>query len=326
MNHLSTPFLALSAIVFFSACAHDTPTATTTEAPIVASVEAPAQVGARAKTPAFTAVRAEAPAPAVAPVDAPRDGVSLLDAELSQWEVFTGKPHASRNAEARKLLGADWEPGQAGGLGDPFKLFTTSADGSGEVILDVNGRVYAGLTTLESFSNYHLSLQVKWKEAKWAPRLNKKRDSGIIYHAYGEHGAFWDVWKRSLELQIQETDTGDLYHLSGPSSVTNRTAEDVWDPAAPASAYRKRVIRSANHESPHGEWTRVDLYVLGDRAIHVVNGEVVLALKDAKNHQGRPLVAGQIQIQSEGADCAFKDIRIRPISDFPEDLRVAAVL
>ena len=288
MNYHPALLATLFATVFLSACAHNMPNADRMEQPA-----------------AWT---------------------SLLDAELSQWEVYTGKPHRSLEAEARELLGPDWKLGQPGGLGDPFGLFTTRTDPSGEVILEVSGQVYGGLTTLESYSNYHLTLLVRWRETKWEPRLDKKRDSGILYHCYGAHGAFWDVWKRSLELQVQEGDIGDLYQLAGPSSLTTRTAEDVWNPTAPASSFRKRVIRSTDQESPHGEWTRIDLYVLGDRALHVVNGEVVMALTDAKDHQGQPLIAGQIQLQSEGADCDYKDIRIRPISDFPETLRQAAGL
>ena len=47
------------------------------------------------------------------------------------------------------------------------------------------------------------------------PRLNPKRDNGILYHATGPHGKFWNVWMRSHEMQIQETDMGDYFALAG---------------------------------------------------------------------------------------------------------------
>lgn len=252
---------------------------------------------------------------------------NLLDLELSQWEVQTGKPDASIEAEAKGLLGPDWKLGQPGGIGDPFGLFFVTTDASGELILNLNGKVYGGLTTLESYENYHLTMEVKWGEQQWAPRLDEKRDSGILYHCYGPHGRMWGVWKSSLEMQVQETDIGDLYQLGGPNSLTSKTEEArVWDPTLPASRDYGRVTRSVNVESPSGEWTRIDLYVLGDCAIHVVNGTAVMALRGAQDNQGNSLTSGQIQLQSEGADCYYKDIRIRPIQTFPTDLHHAAGL
>lgn len=245
----------------------------------------------------------------------------LLDLELSQWEIWTGVPDPSitdlpAGIEATPE-GTKMNKGNPVGLGDPFEIFSVSKDETGELVMNVTGEVYAGLTTFETYENYHLTLAVKWGEKKWAPRLDQKRDSGLLYHCYGEHGAFWNVWKSCLELQIQEGDMGDLFQLAGPSSVTWRTEENIWDPNGMASRHKGRVIRSVDTESPYGEWTRIDLYVIGDRAIHVVNGTVVLALEGAQNHLGEPLVSGQIQLQSEGAECHYKDIRIRPIQSFP---------
>jgi hypothetical protein len=37
-----------------------------------------------------------------------------------------------------------------------------------------------------------------------------------------------------------------------------------------------------------------------------------------------PLTAGQIQIQSEGAEVYYRDIKLRPITEFPEALAKAA--
>jgi hypothetical protein len=79
----------------------------------------------------------------------------------------------------------------------------------------VTGEIWGALTTRESFSNYHLRLDVKWGEKKWEPRLAQPRNSGLLYHCTGPHGAFWNTWKRSLEFEVQEADMGDLYPLGG---------------------------------------------------------------------------------------------------------------
>lgn len=249
----------------------------------------------------------------------------LLDPELSQWEVWTGKPVEALNSEAQELMaGTDWKPGEAIGLSDPFGIYSVDTDASGDLVLGITGKVFAGLTTKASFENYHLTMLFKWGEQKWAPREEKKRDSGILYHCFGDHGVMWKVWKRSLELQVQEGDIGDLFQLGGLSSLTRRTENHVWDVNAPASRKKSRVIRSEDMESPHGEWTRIDLYVIEDQAIHVVNGKVVMALKDAQSYDGRSLTSGPLQLQSEGAECYYKDIRIQSINTFPADVRAQA--
>jgi hypothetical protein len=69
-------------------------------------------------------------------------------------------------------------------------------------------------------------------------------------------------------------------------------------------------------EKPAGEWNTLDLYVLGDRAVHVVNGVPVMEVHDLKA-DGRPLTHGAIQLQSEGAETFFRDIVLEPITTLP---------
>jgi len=251
----------------------------------------------------------------------PSPWMSLLDENLSAWEIWTGVPHKELGKlpdgiDEQVSLSDDGRTGTPVGLSDPFGIFTVSYE-NGEPVLAVSGEVYAGLTSLEVYSDYHLTMEVKWGEAKYAPRSQLKRDSGVLYHCYDEHGQFWNVWKRSLELQIQEGDMGDLYQLAGPKSTTRTNDGNVWDPTSEPSTKSGHVIRQKDHESPNGEWTRIDLYVMGDRAIHMVNGEIVLALESALNHKNESLIEGQIQIQSEGAEVYYRDIRIRSIDRFP---------
>lgn len=245
----------------------------------------------------------------------------LLDAELSHWEVWTAVPHESIKVFPEGYtLGDNPKEAPAIGLSDPYDIYTTEQNAEGDLILKVTGEVYGGLTSKATYSKYHLSLQVKWGEKKWPPREDKKRDSGILYHCTGPHGALWKIWKRSSELQIMEGDFGDLFLLGGPSAMVTMEEDLIWNPAVEAVERKgdvARGIRSVDMESPHGEWTQIDLYVLEDSAIHVINGTVVMAITDL-NIEGDPLIAGELQIQSEGAECYFKDIRIRTIDAFPE--------
>lgn len=252
-----------------------------------------------------------------------KDWTPMLDNDLSLFEVWTGIPHESVNG-----LPASYKIPETGkatkpiGLGDPMDIYTVTNDEQGDIILNISGQVYAGLTSLKTYKNYHLTLLFKWGEKKYAPRTEMKRDCGLLYHCYGEHGAFWEVWKRCLELQIQETDMGDLYTLQGTKSIVNVDSTRHWNPNSERKS--KNGKRSFDNESPHGEWTRIDLYVIEDKALHVINGKVVLALTNATTHKGNTLSEGQIQIQSEGAECFVKDLCIRPISQFPKQLSKSA--
>ena len=242
--------------------------------------------------------------------------VVLLNEDLDGWEVFTGVPHKSLASDdfpyptAEKVTARKAKPI---GLGDPLKIFNVEME-DGKPVLHISGKVYAGLTTLKSYSDYHLTFEYKWGEKKWEPRLEKKRDSGLLYHCTGKHGAFWNVWMRSLECQVQETDTGDLYTLAGTNGK-NGTPENP----------RKSKKKTANHEVEG--WNRVDVFTLGDKSVFAVNGHVVNRVYDAteKSYDQKkgedvkwiPLTAGKIQIQSEGAEIFYRDIRLNPITELP---------
>jgi hypothetical protein len=258
---------------------------------------------------------------------------NLLDASLSQWEVFLGIPHASvTGLPAGTPQSSDVTQGTPLGLNnDPKKVFTTFTE-DGTTVLHITGEIYAGLTTKKEFANYHLSVDFKWGDRKWEPRVNQKRDSGILYHCHGEHGAFWNVWKSCLEYQVQETDLGDLHLLSGPQCKSRFRVlgekQNVFDPRSPSpwSVWTGHLSASAEPDRPHGEWNHLEVYVLGDSAIHVANGVVVLAFIDAVDKSGQPLKSGQIQIQSEAAECFYRNLKLTPIQQFPPDLAAQAGL
>lgn len=254
-----------------------------------------------------------------------KDWIPLLDKELSQWEVWTGIPHKSiKNLPKGYEVPADGVPTEPIGLDNSLEIFKVTEGDNGEPILNVSGLAYAGLTSKKIYKNYHLTLLFKWGEKKYEPRLKQKRDNGLLYHCYGEHGKFWGVWKRSLESQIQETDFGDLYTLGGTKATVKVNEHGRWDPKSETTA--KKGKRLYDTESVHGAWTRVDIYVLEDKAVHVTNGKVTFALKDALDHKGNKLDKGQLQIQSEGAEGYVKGMYIRPIKKFPRKIRKAAGL
>ncbi len=256
--------------------------------------------------------------------------IDLLDPSLSKWEVFMGVPHSTVTGLPEGTpQSKDIKTGTPLGLNnDPKKVFTTFTE-DGTTVLRISGEIYGGLTTKADYSDYHFSADFKWGEKRWEPRLKKIRDSGILYHCHGEHGAFWNVWKSSLEYQVQEGDLGDFYRIAGGRGhACFRQGEKnaIFDPTAPLVATPSRIEASAEPDKPLGEWNKLEVYVLGDAAIHLVNGVVVFALTQALDKNNQPLTAGQIQIQCEGAECFYRNVRLSPISAFPDDLATQAGL
>jgi hypothetical protein len=254
----------------------------------------------------------------------------LLDEKLSQWEVYLGVPDPSV-----EIPNEGQNAGRAAGtpLGlnnDPKHVFSTRQE-DGETLLHISGEIFGGLTTLKSFSNYHLRAQFRWGSVKWPPRLNAPRDNGILYHCIGEHGAFWKVWKRSLEYQVQENDIGDFFPIAGTIAdiPAAEVQKDLWryQPGAPLRPYSTRCARGLDYtEKPNGEWNTLEILTVGTRAIHLLNGKVVNVLTHTRYKQGDaeiPLSGGQLQIQSEAAEADYRRIEIRPISEFPAEYRSA---
>ncbi|MEM1305519.1 MAG: DUF1080 domain-containing protein, partial [Planctomycetota bacterium] len=250
----------------------------------------------------------------------------LLSEDLSEhWEAWFGVPHKSLEVPGYPPQPkSDGKKGEPIGLvdvnNDPLDLYTVSTEDA-EPMLRISGQIYAGLTTLEEYENYHISLEFKWGTKKWAPRLADKRDSGLLLHCTGEHGAFWNVWMADIECQIQEGDCGDLYLLAGTKARTRARLEaggkPVYDPTGDPI---KRVTRHApSTEKPNGEWNQIEAYVLGDDMVFVVNGTPVNAPLDC-TYRGKPLTRGKIQIQSEGAEVFYRRVKIRPIAAFPDFL------
>lgn len=258
----------------------------------------------------------------------------LLDSKLSQWELWMGVPHASVQGLPEGTPQANGNKGTPLGLAnDPKKVFSVIEEDR-KPVLKITGEIYGGLTTLKEYGDYHFSCEVKFGEKKWEPRIDKQRDSGVLYHCGGEHGAFWNVWMRSLEYQIQEENLGDLYLLAGTAADVPTSPNTVkvpgvpavrWDPTKPFKP-ANGAERSINHENPHGEWTKAEFYVLGQQAIHLVNGHVVLSLDKARLKDGTPLTKGKLQIQSEGAEVYYRNMRLRPIKAIPPKLMADAKL
>ncbi|MEP1487443.1 MAG: DUF1080 domain-containing protein [Algibacter sp.] len=256
--------------------------------------------------------------------------IELLDADLSHFEKWIGIPHTTVKGLAEGTFQTDKvTKGTPLGLNNDLKnVFTTTTE-DGETILNISGEIYGCISTKESYSNYHLSVMFKWGDKKWEPRLDALRDTGILYHAHGEHGSFWNTWKASLEYQVQETDLGDFIPIGGttgkPKVEIRGSKGEKRNKYNPNSeVYLTKIGYTSaftEPDAPHGEWNHLEIYVVGNDAVHVVNGKVVMVVENAKKNDGTILNEGQIQIQSEAAESYYKQLTLTGIKKFPKSIR-----
>ncbi|WP_321288761.1 DUF1080 domain-containing protein [uncultured Sunxiuqinia sp.] len=255
----------------------------------------------------------------------------LLDQELSQWDTYLSYRHQNSydGKQPTDENGNRIEP--IGYNNDQPGVFTL-AEEDGEPILHVSGEIYGCIFTKKEFENYHLSLQIKWGDKKYEPRLDKLKDSGLLYHSIGKAGVdYWRSWMLSQEFQVMEGHMGDYWSIANsaidiraflPEGMMNTLAghDQPFLPIGRKTGRDGFCLRSVNNESPEGEWTTLELVTIGDKSLHIVNGKVVMVLQHSRvvtDGKTTPLTKGKIQLQSEAAECFYKAIRIKPIIEWP---------
>ncbi len=255
---------------------------------------------------------------------------------LDGWTTWMQRPEPTSDVPglARDPNGRYTEP--IGSGRDPLGVFTVAQDVGAESAIHISGEVFGELRTTRSFQDYHLKLQFKWGEKRWPPRngANTARDSGLLYHVHAAPGAQGRTWARSIELQIQEHDVGDLYAVGSAIAVRAKVRQGTqpalydYDPAGEWTFFSQsqgsagRCVKQPDNERPTGEWNTVELVCLGPSCIHIVNGKVVMRLHSPTRIDSDlpiPVTSGPIILQSEGAEVFYRDISIRSITAVPPE-------
>ena len=173
----------------------------------------------------------------------------------------------------------------------------------------------AYLLSDKEYKDYRISLEYRWGEKKFEPRVKLLRDSGLLYND----------WPASIEAQIQEGDVGDLWAVSSRASSTidprsQRFAllENGGVPLTVGNDGKfERVRHGRVNEFPG--WNTLEVVVQGDRSMHIVNGVPNMRVSDMKSWDAASnswvkLDHGRIALQAEAAEIWYRNIRIRPLT------------
>ena len=250
--------------------------------------------------------------------------------DFTGWEVYLGVPDPSVDVPGMER-NEDGEYTQPLGVdNDPLKIFTV-VEIDGAPAVRASGQIYGSFATVREYSNYHLRLEAKWGDKKWAPREDKPRNAGVLYHGIGDFGKGLDVWKISHECQVMETMFGDSYRMGDTychitASRTNENERYTFDRTAPKVSFGHGLpagpICSKNpmNEKPLGEWNTIEVLCYEGTSVHIINGKVNMINTNSHtvvNGKDIPLTKGVIQLQSEGAEIYYRNIEICSISEIP---------
>jgi hypothetical protein len=222
---------------------------------------------------------------------------------------------------------------------DPRKVFSVS-DG----MIHVSGDGLGGLVTNKRYRDYHLVLEYKFGDRTWHDRENAARDSGLLVHSNGKDGGYNGIWMPAIEVQIIEGGVGDFVPVPGagldgnPVPITytcnvgrDRDDEVIWKADGPREVFKRGNMKRVNwfgrdpdwkdekdmrgpqdKDSPHGEWTRLDVISDGGHIETFVNGTKVNEAFDVSPNEGR------IQLQSELAEIFFRRWELWPLDKGPK--------
>jgi hypothetical protein len=258
--------------------------------------------------------------------------VSLFNGkDLNNWNAWLGYADPGQTYQDLAYQAKHDVPIGASGKGDAFSVVNVD----GEPALYVKGQTWGSLVNKGDYANYHLHLEYRWSGQRYAPRLDQPENNGLLYHSHGAPGAVWGTWMRAVEFEIMTGSVGMVVPVGNDLHITSTIAYDptLIDPKrrfmvgglkaeTVGNTADWNIENNRNADLAMGQWNTLDLYVVGNHAIHVVNGVPVMEVTDicdvaAAGAPCVPLTHGHIQLQSEGAGTFFRHITIEPIDHLP---------
>lgn len=236
----------------------------------------------------------------------------------SEWRtLFNGKDLSGWTVTLDKH-----KPGE-----DPDKLVQVR-DGAIHMYADTDPSKqvpFGVITHADTFSRFHLTLEYRWREKRFAPRKEAIRDAGLLYHVLSAE----KIWPDAIEYQIQEGDTGDIVLLQRHATSWRHPQPELAPEGQGDAALlpenggvpivsRKGFLylgRFPEYDQLQG-WNQAEVIVhANESAEHRLNGHVRARLGDFRMPDGAPLSSGKICLQLEGAELQYRNVRIRELDE-----------
>jgi hypothetical protein len=239
------------------------------------------------------------------------------------WEqLFNGENLDNWDKYLGSSLGEEWDDLAEAATEEEFFSIVRQ---DGINVIRISGVINGSLATPESYENYHLRVVFRWGDEVYS-----RRNSGLLYHSFGDFGAAFGTWMANIELQMMHQRLGDTYLMVNTTCETEVTYNEetnqfVFTPGAETLTFGdhangRLIIKNPDNENELGQWNTIDLYCMGRTAVHVVNGITVMENRNTGVYEGgaiKPLTSGKIQLQSEGAELFIRSIDIRSINEIP---------
>ncbi|WP_303924270.1 DUF1080 domain-containing protein [Draconibacterium sediminis] len=158
------------------------------------------------------------------------------------------------------------------------------------------------LITDSVYQNYRLEVEYRF--------AGEPGNCGVLVHASTPR-ALYDMFPKSLEVQMQHGDAGDFWciveDIEVPNMVVRRGPKDEWG----ITEGKKRRIPNLTDDSekPLGEWNNMVIECFADTIKVWVNNDLV---NYGFNCTARK---GKIAVQAEGAVVEFRKLDLTPINE-----------
>ncbi|WP_372651699.1 DUF1080 domain-containing protein [Draconibacterium sp.] len=158
------------------------------------------------------------------------------------------------------------------------------------------------LITDSVYQNYRLEVEYRF--------AGEPGNCGVLVHASTPR-VLYDMFPKSLEVQMQHGDAGDFWciveDIEVPNMVVRRGPEDEWG----ITEGKKRRIPNLTDDSekPLGEWNNMVIECFADTIKVWVNNDLVNYGFNCTAHKGK------IAVQAEGAVVEFRKLELTPISE-----------
>lgn len=173
---------------------------------------------------------------------------------------------------------------------DPAKIFTAE---DGKIVIRGAGKSNGVMQTVDRFGDFEMTFEWRWP--------GEPGNSGCLLYCSTPRDR--NVWPKSIEVQVQSGNAGDLITIGEEIQVPE--AQLLTDIPKGSWKVRLRPNLTDDSELPPGEWNKMHIDARGGVITVHVNGILV------NRGYGATAKPGRICLQAEKADVEYRNVRIK---------------